>query len=153
MSRTRTTRQHQHDQQQPAGSPAVPTFTRQEVAVMYDSALALVERTGVELPCWSTDPELFFAESPAEVERAKALCIGCPLQTECLEGALERREPWGVWGGQLILQGVVVARKRPRGRPRKDSYDTPATAVAPAAVEPVLPEVADQPADKQAVAA
>ncbi|MDX6200550.1 MAG: WhiB family transcriptional regulator, redox-sensing transcriptional regulator, partial [Frankiales bacterium] len=85
---------------------------------MYDSALALVEQTGVELPCWSTDPELFFAESPADVERAKALCVGCPVQTECLEGALERREPWGVWGGQLVLQGVVVARKRPRGRPR-----------------------------------
>ena len=88
---------------------------------MYDSALALVERTGVELPCWSTDPELFFAESPAEVEQAKALCVGCPLQAECLAGALERREPWGVWGGQLVLQGVVVARKRPRGRPRKDA--------------------------------
>jgi WhiB family transcriptional regulator, redox-sensing transcriptional regulator len=101
---------------------------RQEVAEMYDSALALVERTGVELPCWSTDPELFFAESPADVERAKALCVGCPLQTECLAGALERREPWGVWGGQLVLQGVVVPRKRPRGRPRKDSVETATSA-------------------------
>jgi len=154
MSPNRTARQHQHDANaQPTASPAVPTLTRQEVAVMYDSALALVERTGVELPCWSTDPELFFAESPAEVERAKALCVGCPLQTECLEGALERREPWGVWGGQLVLQGVVVARKRPRGRPRKDSYDTP---VAPAAVESVPPALTDpvaQPGDKEAVAA
>ena len=34
-------------------------------------------------------------------------------------GALDRREPWGVWGGQLLIAGVVVARKRPRGRPRK----------------------------------
>jgi WhiB family redox-sensing transcriptional regulator len=119
---------------------------------MYDSALALVERTGVELPCWSTDPELFFAESPAEVERAKALCVGCPLQTECLEGALERREPWGVWGGQLVLQGVVVARKRPRGRPRKDSYETPD---APVVVETVTAEPLEAGAngDKQAVAA
>ena len=38
---------------------------------------------------------------------------------ECLEGALERHEPYGVWGGELIIAGVVVARKRPRGRPRK----------------------------------
>ncbi|HEX6577357.1 MAG TPA: WhiB family transcriptional regulator, partial [Jiangellaceae bacterium] len=30
-----------------------------------------------------------------------------------------RREPWGVWGGELFISGVVVARKRPRGRPRK----------------------------------
>nr|MDQ3359634.1 WhiB family transcriptional regulator [Actinomycetota bacterium] len=26
----------------------------------------------------------------------------------------------GVWGGQLVLQGTVVPRKRPRGRPRKN---------------------------------
>ena len=72
------------------------------------------------LPCHRVDPDLFFAESPADVERAKALCVGCPLQAACLAEALERREPWGVWGGQLVLQGVVVPRKRPRGRPRKD---------------------------------
>ena len=35
------------------------------------------------------------------------------------QGALERREPWGVWGGELLLRGIVVPRKRPRGRPRK----------------------------------
>jgi len=72
------------------------------------------------LPCHRVDPDLFFAESPVDVERAKALCLGCPLQTSCLAEALERREPWGVWGGQLVLQGVIVPRKRPRGRPRKD---------------------------------
>jgi hypothetical protein len=31
-----------------------------------------------------------------------------------LAGALERGEPWGVWGGQLLVQGTLVARKRPR---------------------------------------
>ncbi len=71
------------------------------------------------LPCWSTDPDLFFAESPADVETAKALCLDCPLRAQCLSEALARREPWGVWGGQLVVQGVVVPRKRPRGRPRK----------------------------------
>ena len=71
------------------------------------------------LPCRLVDPELFFAESPADVEAAKALCLDCPLRAECLAGALERREPWGVWGGQLFVHGAVVARKRPRGRPRK----------------------------------
>ncbi len=74
---------------------------------------------GERLPCRRENPELFFAESPNDVEVAKALCGGCPVQTECLAGALERREPWGVWGGQLFLQGVVIPRKRPRGRPRK----------------------------------
>jgi WhiB family redox-sensing transcriptional regulator len=72
------------------------------------------------LPCHSLDPDLWFAESPADVEAAKELCQPCPRRNACLAGALERREPWGVWGGQLVLSGVVVPRKRPRGRPRKD---------------------------------
>jgi WhiB family redox-sensing transcriptional regulator len=71
------------------------------------------------LPCWTADPDLWFAESPSDVEDAKALCGPCPLREACLAGALERREPWGVWGGQLVVAGVVVPRKRPRGRPRK----------------------------------
>jgi WhiB family transcriptional regulator, redox-sensing transcriptional regulator len=71
------------------------------------------------LPCME-DPDLFFAESPDDVESAKALCRDCPARLPCLSGALERAEPWGVWGGELFLRGVVVPRKRPRGRPRKN---------------------------------
>jgi len=71
------------------------------------------------LPCHRVDPDLFFAESPADVERAKALCLDCPIRPTCLAEALDRSEPWGVWGGQLVVQGVIVPQKRPRGRPRK----------------------------------
>ncbi|NAZ76481.1 WhiB family transcriptional regulator [Kineococcus sp. T13] len=71
------------------------------------------------LPCRRYDPELWFAEKPEDVELAKSLCQDCPLANACLTGALERTEPWGVWGGQLVVSGVVVPRKRPRGRPRK----------------------------------
>ncbi len=77
---------------------------------------------GLDLPC-TDDPELFFAEAPADVEAAKALCQGCRIRAACLEGALERREPWGVWGGELLLRGTVVPRKRPRGRPRKEDSE------------------------------
>ena len=71
------------------------------------------------LPCRVNEAELFFAESPSDVELAKVLCQSCPVRVECLAGALERKEPWGVWGGELFLSGVVIPRKRPRGRPRK----------------------------------
>lgn len=64
------------------------------------------------------DPDLFFAESPGGVHRAKQLCAGCPARAACLAGALDRAEPWGVWGGELVLNGTVVATKRGRGRPR-----------------------------------
>jgi WhiB family redox-sensing transcriptional regulator len=72
------------------------------------------------LPCHVEDPDLWFADSPVELERAKALCGQCPMRAQCLAAALAREEPWGVWGGEIVERGVVVARKRPRGRPRKD---------------------------------
>ena len=79
----------------------------------------LTDETAEQLPCRMADPELFFAESPDDVEFAKTLCGSCPVRLDCLNGALERREPWGVWGGEWFVQGAVVPRKRPRGRPRK----------------------------------
>lgn len=77
-------------------------------------------RTNSEIPCHDAqDADLFFSSDPAELEAAKALCRSCPLRAQCLEGALNRAEPWGVWGGEILQDGRVIARKRPRGRPRK----------------------------------
>jgi len=72
------------------------------------------------IPCRSHDPELWFAEQTAQVERAKALCRECPIMAGCLAGAIDRAEPWGVWGGQVFVSGEVVPMKRGRGRPRKN---------------------------------
>jgi WhiB family redox-sensing transcriptional regulator len=90
---------------------------RSSLGSLHDAAHEVDETL---LPCRVNDPELFFAELPADLEQAKALCTDCPVREMCLAGALERREPWGVWGGELFLQGVVIPRKRPRGRPRKN---------------------------------
>ena len=62
---------------------------------------------------------LFFSEELQDIARAKQVCAMCPVMAECLEGALDRREPWGVWGGQLLLNGKVLQSKRRRGRPPK----------------------------------
>src|SRR3954447_4949109 len=72
------------------------------------------------LPCRKFDPDLWFSDAPAQLELAKSLCGDCPLRVECLAGAVERQEPWGVWGGEIFERGAVVPRKRPRGRPRKE---------------------------------
>lgn len=80
----------------------------------------------LDMPCTDEDPEMFFAESPSDIELAKLICGDCPVRNECLAGALARREPHGVWGGQLFIAGEVVARKRPRGRPRKVVEPEPA---------------------------
>ncbi len=62
---------------------------------------------------------LFFSDELQDIARAKHICATCPALIPCLEGALERREPWGVWGGQLFLNGKILASKRRRGRPPK----------------------------------
>jgi WhiB family redox-sensing transcriptional regulator len=87
-----------------------------EVAPM---ATAVLPWAPDDLPCRTHDPELWFAETPRELELAKALCTDCPVLAACLHGALSRREPWGVWGGEIFDRGRIVGRKRPRGRPRK----------------------------------
>jgi len=77
-------------------------------------------RDPVGLPCQVNDPDLWFADAPADLEYAKALCGSCPARQMCLLGAMERREPCGVWGGQIFDDGRIVPFKRARGRPRKD---------------------------------
>jgi WhiB family redox-sensing transcriptional regulator len=63
---------------------------------------------------------LFFSEQLDDIARAKAICAKCPVIEPCLQGAIERREPWGVWGGQLFFNGKILAQKRKRGRPPKN---------------------------------
>ena len=69
------------------------------------------------LPCHTADPEMYFSEEELAVAEAKSLCGGCSVRTQCLEGALSRKEPAGVWGGELFEDGRVIARKRKAGRP------------------------------------
>jgi WhiB family redox-sensing transcriptional regulator len=64
---------------------------------------------------------LFFSDHVLDIARAKAICAKCALAESCLADALEREEPWGVWGGELLSGGRIVAHKRPGGRPPKRS--------------------------------
>ena len=70
--------------------------------------------------------ELFFSEQLDDIAAAKAFCQECPVKDACLEGAATRREPWGVWGGELFVNGKIVAQKRKRGRPPKVRPETEA---------------------------
>jgi WhiB family redox-sensing transcriptional regulator len=69
------------------------------------------------LPCHTADPELYFSEEELKVQEAKSLCGRCPVRAQCLEGALSRQEPAGVWGGELFEEGRIIAKKRKAGRP------------------------------------
>jgi WhiB family transcriptional regulator, redox-sensing transcriptional regulator len=55
--------------------------------------------------CRHADPELFFPEGtggPAllTVDRAKHLCGGCPVQSRCLDWAMDHHAAFGIWGGR-----------------------------------------------------
>lgn len=115
------------DQISQGSSVTWPETQSRSVATPFDGeagwgVLSTPSRSGAPAtPCQSAeDSDLWFAERTADVEAAKALCRECPVREACLAGALERQEPWGVWGGEVFIDGVVVARKRGRGRPRKD---------------------------------
>jgi WhiB family redox-sensing transcriptional regulator len=54
--------------------------------------------------CRCMPPELFFPAGSTgiaieEIEGAKAVCHGCPVQDDCLQYALETNQEAGIWGG------------------------------------------------------
>ena len=79
----------------------------------------------------ATMTSLFFSEELHDIARAKAICSKCTVRVPCLDGALERREPWGVWGGELLLNGKILANKRKRGRPPKNPRPEPVVEEVP----------------------
>lgn len=47
------------------------------------------------------DGDWWFAGPGAwRAELAKQVCVGCPLMTQCRQGAADRQEEYGVWGGE-----------------------------------------------------
>ncbi len=62
--------------------------------------------------CRSVDPDTLFVQGAAQ-NRAKALCLGCPVRTECLADALDNRIEFGVWGGMTERERRALLRRRP----------------------------------------
>ncbi len=89
--------------------------------------MTAIEFLAPEAPTWQrkarcndgagTLAHLFFSEELLDIARAKAICARCPVSAPCLSEAVQRGEPWGVWGGELLVNGRIVSGKRPRGRP------------------------------------
>ena len=67
----------------------------------------------------ATYTSLFFSENPTDGARAKAICARCAVKDLCLDRAIARAEPYGVWGGEFVVEGQVVDARRARGRPPK----------------------------------
>jgi WhiB family transcriptional regulator, redox-sensing transcriptional regulator len=62
--------------------------------------------------CRAKDPDELFVTGAAQ-NRAKAVCVGCPVRTECLSDALDNRVEFGVWGGMTERERRALLRRRP----------------------------------------
>ncbi|WP_437109307.1 WhiB family transcriptional regulator [Streptomyces scopuliridis] len=84
--------------------------------------------------CTGVDPELFFPvgdSGPAveQAERAKKVCHGCPVESQCLEWALAPGRTSGVWGGtdeeeRRRLRRRADRRGAPDGPPTRPGGST-----------------------------
>src|SRR5687767_12719154 len=62
--------------------------------------------------CKQARPDELFVRGAAQ-NRAKLMCAGCPVKTECLAEALDNEIEWGVWGGMTERERRAVLKKRP----------------------------------------
>lgn len=62
--------------------------------------------------CRNSDPDRLFVQGAAQ-NRAKAICMGCEVRTECLADALDNRVEFGVWGGMTERERRALLRRRP----------------------------------------
>ena len=62
--------------------------------------------------CRTTDPDSLFVQGAAQ-NRAKAICAGCTVRTECLADALDNKVEFGVWGGMTERERRALLRRRP----------------------------------------
>ena len=65
-----------------------------------------------EAECRGESTEDFF--SPGGEAAAKEICGWCPVRTDCLDYAINRPEPYGVWGGLNEDERVSERRRRMR---------------------------------------
>ena len=62
--------------------------------------------------CRGQDPDALFVQGAAQ-NRAKQICGGCVVRTECLADALDNRIEFGVWGGMTERERRALLRRRP----------------------------------------
>src|SRR5213082_121942 len=62
--------------------------------------------------CRDGAPDSLFVQGAAQ-NRAKSVCLGCPVRTECLADSLDNRVEFGVWGGMTERERRALLRRRP----------------------------------------
>lgn len=71
-----------------------------------------VEDWAPSAACRKAKPDELFVRG-AEQNKAKQVCNGCPVRTECLAEALDNQIEWGVWGGMTERERRALLRRKP----------------------------------------
>ena len=66
----------------------------------------------VRAACRDENPDQLFVRG-AEQRKARMVCFGCPVRTECLGEALDNKIEFGVWGGMTERERRALLRRRP----------------------------------------
>jgi WhiB family redox-sensing transcriptional regulator len=66
----------------------------------------------VRASCRDVDPDRLFVKG-ADQRKVKMVCLSCPVRTECLAEALDKRIEFGVWGGMTERERRSLLRRRP----------------------------------------
>ena len=95
-----------------------------------------VEDWAPRAACRAEAPDQLFVRG-AEQNKAKQLCAGCPVRTECLAEALDNQIEWGVWGGMTERERRALLRRHPHAswravleKARQRNAEAPVTADA-----------------------
>ncbi|MGW4897144.1 WhiB family transcriptional regulator [Kitasatospora sp. NPDC004240] len=95
----------------------VPTLTGRPAQPLAE----FIPAPGSGLPgaaCTGVDPDLFFPDDGDEgafaERRARQICAGCSVRERCLAMAMDRREPYGIFGGLDETERRALARKQRR---------------------------------------
>jgi WhiB family transcriptional regulator, redox-sensing transcriptional regulator len=75
------------------------------------------------VPACTADPDLFYSDDPEDADYAKSVCRRCPLRLNCLEGAMDRREAYGIFGGKDPAERGALTKKRNQHGPRSINAD------------------------------
>ena len=73
--------------------------------------LSKTEDWTLQAKCRGMQDKLF--PEGVDQKRARLVCMGCPVRSECLAEALDNRIEWGVWGGMTERERRQLLRQRP----------------------------------------
>ena len=91
---------HEHDRIADEQLPGAAVFDESVTAWMHEGN------------CRVYPPSTFFPSDGVGVDRARKICVGCPVLTRCLDYALEQRIDHGVWGGCSERERRRILKRR-----------------------------------------